>query len=396
MGWDVVEFKRKNWIKQGEELLLAKALGEGREGFEQVIRSSGLEQCVQVGLEAIDWHNKRGRNRVFSEKPGFSDPIRRGIGMAVMLHGSGIAGLDMAAATIKMNDDGSFNLLVGATDLGTGSDTILAQMAAEVLGVPVEDFIVYSSDTDFTPFDKGAYASSTTYISGGAVRKAALKVAAQIKEHAAHMLGLDPPPSQGGDGGGWELRDRQVLAPDGTALTLEQVALSSLHQQDQHQIIASASHLSYECPPPFGAQFVELTVDTETGQVTVERILMVADAGRVINPITASGQVEGALQQVLGFAHCEEMVYDEEGHLVNPRFGPYHVYKANEMPRLEVIFVQTDEPTGPFGAKSISELPMDGIAPAMADAIHDATGVWVREVPFTPERVWRALRAAGE
>jgi putative selenate reductase molybdopterin-binding subunit len=197
-------------------------------------------------------------------------------------------------------------------------------------------------------------------------------------------------------GGGGELRDRQVFAPDGTALTLEQVALSSLHQQDQHQIIASASHLSYECPPPFGAQFVELTVDTETGQVTVERMLMVADAGRVINPITASGQVEGALQQVLGFAHCEEMVYDEEGHLVNPRFGPYHVYKANEMPKLEVIFVQTEEPTGPFGAKSISELPMDGIAPAMADAIHDATGIWVREVPFTPERVWRALRAAGE
>jgi len=400
MGWDVVEFKRKNWIKQGEELLLAKALGEGREGFAQIIRSSGLEQCVQVGLEAMDWYSKRGRNRVFSEKPGFSDhssdPIRRGIGMAVMLHGSGIAGLDMAAATIKMNDDGSFNLLVGATDLGTGSDTILAQMAAEVLGVPVEDFVVYSSDTDFTPFDKGAYASSTTYISGGAVRKAALKVADQIKEHAAHMLGLPPPPSQGGDGGGWELRDRQVFAPDGTALTLEQVALSSLHQQDQHQIIASASHLSYECPPPFGAQFVELTVDTETGQVTVERVLMVADAGRVINPITASGQVEGALQQVLGFAHCEEMVYDEQGRLVNPRFGPYHVYKANEMPKLEVIFVQTEEPTGPFGAKSISELPMDGIAPAMADAIHDATGVWMREVPFTPERVWRALRAAGE
>jgi putative selenate reductase molybdopterin-binding subunit len=383
MGWDVVAFKRKNWIKQGEELLLAKALGEGREGFAQIIRSSGLGQCVQVGLEAVDWYSKRGNETWRQGDKG----TRKGIGMAVMLHGSGIAGLDMAAATIKMNDDGSFNLLVGATDLGTGSDTILAQMAAEVLGVPVEDLIVYSSDTDFTPFDKGAYASSTTYISGGAVRKAALKVAEQIKAHAARMLGLETAE-------GMELRDRQVFEPDGSALTLAQVALSSLHQQDQHQIIASASHISYECPPPFGAQFVELTVDTETGQVTVERVLMVADAGRVINPITASGQVEGGLQQVLGFAHCEEMVYDERGRLVNPRLGPYHVYKANEMPRMEVIFVQTDEPTGPFGAKSISELPMDGIAPAMADAIHDATGVWIREVPFTPERVWRALRAA--
>jgi putative selenate reductase molybdopterin-binding subunit len=388
MGWDVVAFKRKNWIKLGEELLIAKTLGEGREGFTQIIRSSGLEQCVQVGLEAVDWYSKRGQ-------PSNQPTIRRGIGMAVMLHGSGVAGLDMASATIKMNDDGSFNLLIGATDLGTGSDTILAQMAAEALGVPVEDMIVYSSDTDFTPFDKGAYASSTTYISGGAVRKAALEVADQIKEHAATMLDLESPtPSQGGAGGGWELRDRRVFAPDGTSLTLEQVALSSIHQQNQHQIIASASNMMYESPPPFGAQFIELTVDTETGQITVERMLMVVDSGRIINPITASGQVEGGLQQVLGFAHCEEMVYDEQGRLVNPRLGPYHIYKSNEMPNLEVIFVQTEEPTGPFGAKSISEISMDGIAPAMADAIHDATGVWVREVPFTPERVWRALHAA--
>jgi len=391
MGWDVVEFKRKNWIKQGEELLLAKALGEGREGYEQIIRSSGLEQCVRVGLEATDWYNKRGRKRVSSKEPAFS--LRRGIGMAVMLHGSGIAGLDMGAATIKMNDDGSFNLLVGATDLGTGSDTVLAQMAAEVLGVPVEDILVYSSDTDFTPFDKGAYASSTTYISGGAVRKAALQVAGQIKAHAALRLGVE-------SAEGMALRDRQVFAPDGRSLTLEEVALGTLHVatlwgQDQHQIIASASHMSYESPPPFAAQFVEAAVDTETGQVTVERVLMVVDAGRVVNPITASGQVEGGLAQAVGFAHCEEMVYDERGHLVNPRLGPYHVYKSNEMPRLEVIFVQTDEPSGPFGAKSIAEISMDGIAPAMADAIHDATGVWLREVPFTPERVWRAMRERG-
>jgi len=482
MGWDVVEFKRRNWIKQGEELLLAKALGEGREGFEQIIRTSGLEQCVQVGLEAMDWYNKRGNEAWRRGGQGGGGTRRRGIGMAVMLHGSGIAGLDMAGATIKMNDDGSFNLLVGATDLGTGSDTILAQIAAEVLGVPVEDIIVYSSDTDFTPFDKGAYASSTTYISGGAVRKAALQVADQIKAHAARMLGLPlpppshsgpsaplpsqgtpsapppsqgtpsapppsqgassdpppaqgdpsppppsqggvgggwelrddekhlqgastptpshsapsaPPPSQGGVRGGWELRDRQVFAPDGTSLTLAQVALSSLHQHNQHQIMSTASHMSYESPPPFGAQFVEVTVDTETGQVTVERVLMVVDAGRVVNPITASGQVEGGIAQALGFAHCEEMAYDERGRLVNPRLGPYHIYKSNEMPRLEVIFVQTDEPSGPFGAKSIAEIPMDGIAPALADAIHDATGVWLREVPFTPERVWRALRAAA-
>ncbi|MGD1992975.1 MAG: molybdopterin-dependent oxidoreductase [Anaerolineae bacterium] len=386
MDWDVIEFKRRNWIRVDEPMLMAKALGEGREGFEQVIRSSGLEECVRIGMEAMDWVDKRGQ---MNSDP--DDPVRRGIGMAVMMHGSGIAGLDMAAATLKMNDDGSFNLQIGATDIGTGSDTILAQIAAEVLGIPVEDFIVYSSDTDFTPFDKGAYASSTTYISGGAVRKAALDVAEQIKEHAAIRLGLE-------DIDGLELRDRKVVAPDGRSLTMEEVALGTLHMasvwdQDQHQIMATASHISYESPPPFAAQFVEVAVDTETGQVTVERALMAVDSGRIINPITASGQVEGGLQQVLGFAHSEEMVYDEDGRLVNPRFGPYHVYKCNEMPPLEVILVQTDEPTGPFGAKSIGEISMDGVAPAMADAIHDATGVWVREVPFTPERVWRALQA---
>ena len=383
MGWDPIAFKRKNWIKLGEELLVAKALGEGREGYEQVIQSTGLDACVRVGREAIGWDEKRGDEAWH----GAGGPLRRGIGMAVMMHGSGVAGLDMGAATIKMNDDGSFNLLIGATDLGTGSDTILAQMAAEVLGVELEAIIVYSSDTDFTPFDKGAYASSTTYISGGAVRKAAREVARQIKAHAATMLGL-------ASDEGMVLRDGAVVAPDGTSLTLRQVALSSLHQRDQHQIIASGSNMSYASPPPFGAQFVEVVVDVETGQVTVERLLMAVDAGRVINPITASGQVEGGLQQGLGFALCEEMVYDEAGRLVNPRLGDYRVYTCDEMPALETIFVQTEEPTGPFGAKSVAELPIDGVAPAIADAIHDATGVWIRQVPFTPERVWRALNEA--
>ncbi len=388
MDWDVVAFKRKNWIREGESLLMAKALGEGREGFEQTIHSNGLEACVRVGVEAMDWYEKRGKLNQDA-----SGPIRRGIGMSVMAHGSGIAGLDMAAATLKINDDGSFNLLIGATDIGTGSDTILAQMAAEELGIPLEDVVVYSSDTDFTPFDKGAYASSTTYISGGAVRKAARQVADQVREHAATMLGLD---LQGGEVALEDviLNDRAVHFPDGRSVTMEQVALSSLHQRDQHQIMATASNISYDSPPPFGAQFVELAVDIETGQVTVERVLMVADAGRVINPVTASGQVEGGVTQGLGFALCEEMVYDDDGRLVNPRLGPYHIYKADEMPELEVIFVQTDEPTGPFGAKSVAELPIDGIAPAIADAIHDATGVWLREAPFTPERVWRALNEA--
>jgi len=186
-----------------------------------------------------------------------------------------------------------------------------------------------------------------------------------------------------------------VIAPDGRQVSLETVALHSLHQADQKQIMATASHMSYESPPPFAAQFAEVLVDTETGQVTVERLLMVVDCGVAINPITASGQVEGGMTQALGYAHCEEMAYTDTGRVINTRFGDYHIYQANEMPDLQVIFVETYEPTGPFGAKAIAEIPKDGVAPALASAIHDATGVWIRELPFTPERVWRALKAAG-
>ena len=249
IGLDVVEFKRANWLKVGEPMLLSSQLGEGREGFEQTMETNGLEDCVNIGLDAMDYYKKREE---YKNQIGI---VRKGIGIGVVMHGSGIAGLDMAAATLKMNDDGSFNLLIGATDIGTGSDTILAQMAAEVLGIPVEDFIVYSSDTDFTPFDKGAYASSTTYISGGAVKKAALKIAEQVREHAAMMLDINEPDSL-------KLEDRKAIALDGSSVTFAEVALNSLHNKNQHQIMATASHMSYKSPPPTAAQFAEVEVDT--------------------------------------------------------------------------------------------------------------------------------------
>jgi putative selenate reductase molybdopterin-binding subunit len=303
------------------------------------------------------------------------------------MHGTAIPGLDMGGASIKINDDGSFNVLVGATDLGTGSDTILAQMAAEVLGVALEDIIIYSSDTDFTPFDTGAYASSTTYISGMAVKKAAEDVADQIRERAALMLGLDSRRDV-------RLRDRYAFAPDGRAVSIADIALHSLHQDQQRQIMATASYVSAASPPPFAAQFAEVEVDLETGQVTVTKLVMAVDAGVPINPITASGQVEGGLTQALGYGHVEEMVYDEGGALINSTLGPYHLYRADEMPWMKAILVQTNEPTGPFGAKAIAEIPKDGVAPALANAVFDATGVRMRRIPLTPQRVFEALNEA--
>ena len=156
--------------------------------------------------------------------------------------------------------------------------------------------------------------------------------------------------------------------------------------------MATASHMSYVSPPPFAAQYAALEVDMETGQVTVEKVVMAVDCGIAINPVTASGQVEGGMTQALGYALCEEMPYDEKGRLKLGRFGDYRILTADEMPVLETILVQTYEPTGPFGAKAVAEIPMDGMAPAIASAIFDATGVRIREIPFTPERVWRALR----
>ena len=382
LGLDVVEFKRKNWLKVGENMYLSKSLGEGREGVEQSLQTSALEECVEIGLQATDFKKKRQANRNQDGR------YRHGIGMAVVMHGSGIANLDMAAATLKMNDDGSFNLLIGATDLGTGSDTILAQMAAEVLSIPVNDIIVYSSDTDFTPFDTGAYASSTTYISGSAVKKAALEIKKQILEHAAFMLRLP-------DTTGLTLKDKHVIASDGRKLSLAEIALSSLHQENQHQIMATASHVSPVSPPPTAAQFAEIVLDTKTGRIDVKRLLMVVDCGRVINPVTAAGQVEGGMSQALGFAIQEEMLFDENGKPLNPSFGKYRIPRAAKMPAMDVIFVQTDEPSGPFGAKSVSEIAIDGVAPAIASAIHDATGVWMRELPYTPARVKSALQQAG-
>ncbi len=386
LGIDVVEFKQKNWVKVGDPMDIAPHLGEGDQEVVTipVIESSGLQECVAQGAQVIGW--QRRYDPEWNLVPG-KPWLRRGLGFAVCMHGTAIPGLDMGGASIKINDDGSFNVLVGATDLGTGSDTVLGQIAAEVLGVSLEDIIVYSSDTDMTPFDTGAYASSTTYISGTAVKLAAEQVAEQIKDRAALMLDLD-------DASSVVLKDRRARAPDGRSISMEELALHSLHLDQQRQIMGTASYVSPDSPPPFAAQFAEIEIDTQTGQVTVIKLVMAVDCGVAINPVTASGQVEGGVTQALGYGHCEEMAYDADGRMLNPKFGPYKIYRADEMPELEVILVQTMEPTGPFGAKAIAEIPKDGVAPALASGVFHATGVMIHQIPFTPERVWSALQAA--
>jgi putative selenate reductase molybdopterin-binding subunit len=390
LGFDPIEFRLKNALREGELQPFSTAWSEGREPNPETIETNGLSECVQQGRAAIGWDQKYGNAdwHTIPDKPY----LRRGIGVAMVMQGTAIPYLDMGGASIKMNDDGSFNLLVGATDLGTGSDTVLAQMAAEVLGVPLEDILVYSSDTDFTPFDKGAYASSTTYISGTATVKAAEKVADRIRYRAALILNAR------GDGTHVEpeeihLQDRNAIALDGRAVSFVEIGHHSLHHADQEQIMGVASYVSKVAPPPFAAQFAEVIVDIETGQVIVDKLVMAVDSGKIVNPLTASGQIEGGMAQALGYAVCEEMVYDESGQPRETDLNTYHIFRAHEMPELETIFIETFEPTHPFGAKAVAEIPMDGVAPAVGNAIHDACGANLHSNPATPERIWRALQA---
>jgi putative selenate reductase molybdopterin-binding subunit len=392
LGLDSLEFRLKNSLRAGELHPFSTAWSEGREPRPEIVQTVGLEECVNQGKAAIGWDQKY--NQPEWHKVEGKPYLKRGIGVAMVMQGTAIPYLDMGGASIKMNDDGSFNMLVGATDLGTGSDTVLAQMAAEVLGVPLEDMIVHSSDTDFTPFDKGAYASSTTYISGAAAAKAAEKVAARIRLRAARML------SERGDGpqvtpDQIRLGGRKAMSPDGRFVTMTEVGHDSLHHADQEQIMEVASYMSPVSPPPFAAQFAEVLLDCETGQVKVEKLVMAVDSGIIVNPVTASGQIEGGMTQALGYAVCEEMVYDEKGRARERDLRDYHIFQADEMPELQTLFVETYEPSHPFGVKAVAEIPMDGVAPAVGNAILDACGGQVDVNPATPERIWRAIRSAA-
>lgn len=385
LNLDPLAFRLKNALRSGEYQPFSTSWNEGREPRPEIIYSVGLEACVREGAEAIGWNAKSG-NPAWHEIPG-KPHLRRGIGAALVMQGTAIPYLDMGAASLKLNDDGSFNLLVGATDLGTGSDTVLAQMAAEVLGVNEDDIIVYSSDTDFTPFDKGAYASSTTYISGTAVIKAAQQAAEQIRARASAMfaeVGVQAAPES------IRLQSGKAHEPGGRSFSLEEIALNSLHHTDQEQIMAVASHVSPSSPPPFAAQFATVLVDLQTGQVTVEDLVMAVDGGVIVNPAAASGQIEGGMAQALGYGVCEEMVYDASGRAREKDLVDYHIFRADEMPEMQTIFIQTYEKTHPFGAKAVAEIPLDGVAPAVGNAVLDACGADIIDNPITPEKVWRA------
>lgn len=384
IGMDPVEFYYKNHIQAGEGSPVFEALGEGREGVEMKLDTCGLDECIRIGAEEIKWKEKREealQNRKLKNKNKKS----RGVGMVCLMQGSSIPEIDMASAMIKMNDDGSFNLLMGATDIGTGSDTILAQIAAEVLCVPLSKMIVHSSDTDFTPFDTGAYASSTTYLSGNAVRKAAETVRGQILKVAAEIL--QSPTSD------LCIKDCDVYLPNSTKkVSYSEICKYALYGKNQFQISAIESHVSHKSPPPFSAHFAEVEVDEETGFVTILNYISVIDCGTAINPILAAGQNDGAVVNGISYAMTERYIFDQKGRMLNPNFDYYKIYSTADMKNIKTIIVPNYEPTGPFGAKSVSEIGINGPMPAIANAIANACGIRLRKAPFTPEKVLEQLK----
>lgn len=378
IGIDVLELWKLNHIKSGEGSPVFAMLGEGRAGVEMKIDSCELDKCIELGVKEIGWYEKRNKKR----KEG---NWRFGVGMVCLMQGSSIPEIDMGAASIKMNDDGSFNLLIGATDLGTGSDTVLSQIAAEELCCDLKDIIVYSSDTDFTPFDVGAYASSTTYLSGMAVKDAATKVKQQIIDVASKILKTS----------NIQIKDSTAIDTEtGKSVKFSDIAKFSLYERgEQFQIAAFSSKISKKSPPPFSAHFAEVAVDINTGIVKVLKYVAAVDCGTAINPQLAEGQTEGGVLNGISYALTEEFVFDEKGRMLNPNFMNYKIFNTVDMPEIKAIIVDSYEPTGPFGAKSVSEICINGPIPAIANAIYDAVGIRLYRAPFTPERVWSAIKS---
>ena len=371
---DPLELRRRNIIREGEVDRVSEVLEAKGKGRTRSIHSYGLAGCIEAGAKAIGWQTRDALPR--------RGVLRRGMGMALAMQSSGIAGIDWGAAAVKLNEDGSWNLTSGATDLGTGADTVLVQIAAETLGVTPDLVHIYTADTDLTPFDVGAYASSVTYISGNAVRLASEQARERLLEVAGRMLDTSP----------IRLRCRRnhVESDIGRRLSLAEVAMHAMYRE-MTQIQGQASFCIPDSPPPFAAQFAEVEVDTGTGRIRVLRVVSAVDCGTAINPLQVEGQIEGAVSMGVGFAISEEMRYDDAGRLLNPNLVDYKLVHADDMPETTTILVPSHEPTGPYGAKSVAEVPVNGPAPAIANAVLHALGVRIAELPLTPDRVLRAL-----
>ncbi len=377
LGIDPLEMAKKNIVEEGYMLEILKGLGEGREGTVVPVGSCGLKEALELGGEMIEWGKKET-----SDDPDW----KIGKGFAMIQQGSGLPGLDHSNAQVKLLTDGTVLVLSGGADLGTGLDTISAKVAAEILQVPLEKVSVVSGDTDSCMFDTGAYASSGTYFSGNASLKAAEDLKTKMLHEAALQMGEKEEDLV------LEYPGKVKSLSSGKELSYFQLSHDATAGDGRGQLIGTGSFTTPNFAVPYGAHFAEVAVNVKTGEIKVLKFYALQDAGTPINPELALCQMYGAAMKSIGHTLYEDMVLDKDGRCLTTDFTDYGVPMINEAPddfRAELIDI--NDKFGPFGAKSISEIACNGAAPAIAMAIADATGVWVRSWPITGEKILKGL-----
>ena len=363
MNMDPIEFKKKNLLKEGDYMPAYHG---------ETANSCTLEKCLDKVKEMINWDEKYPCKDLGNGKV-------RSVGLAVAMQGSAISNVDVASVTIKVNDDGFYSMMIGATDMGTGCDTILAQMAADCLDTHVDNIVVYGVDTDISPYDSGSYASSTTYLTGNATIKTCQILREKIIAAGADMLDIK---LEDADFDG----EKVYSVKEERSISLKDIANNAMCYSN-HTLTATAKEKTPVSPPPYMAGAVEIELDKETGHVEIIDYATCVDCGTVINPALATVQTEGGLVQGIGMALYEDVQYDNKGRILNDSFMQYKIPTRLDMGKIRVEFESSYEPTGPFGAKSIGELVINTPSPALCHAIYNASGVWINELPMTSEKI---------
>ena len=360
LGMDPTLLRDINMVKQGMQMPAY---------YNEIANSCALDRCMDTCRKIFDWNAKYPVRDMGNGKV-------RCAGVAMSMQGSGVSNVDVGSATLRLGDDGTYNLIIGAADMGTGCDTTLAQIAAEVLQCSMEDIAVFGADTDISPYDSGSYASSTAYITGKAVEKAGRKLVENICKLAATMFDCVESDVR--------FEGSQVSRiSTGETLSIQNIATKS-QCGNNISLDVTETHYSPVSPPPFMVTMVEIELDRLTGEVKLLDTKAVVDSGTLLNPAIARVQAEGGLAQAIGHTLTENLNYTKTGALIENSFMQYKIPTRLDVGRIQVEFEHTFEPTGPFGAKSIGEIVINTPGPAIAHAIYRATGVWHRELPITP------------
>lgn len=362
LGIDPVAIREKCMVREGQLM---------PSYYDETASACALDRCLAKAKEIFEWDKK------FPVRDMGNGKVRTA-GVAMSMQGSGISAVDVGSAEIKLNEDGFYTLYIGAADMGTGCDTILAQIAAETLNCDIDKICVCKADSDTSPYDSGSYASSTTYVTGKAVEKACRKLIDKIKEFSSDILNV--PLSK------LEFTGSRVCTPSGESITLEYIAIRATCFCN-NALHAVCSHSSPVSPPPFMVGMAEIELDKETGSVKVCDYTAVVDCGTPVNANLARIQAEGGIVQGIGMALYENVTYGETGHIAENSFMQYKIPTRMDIGSLNIEFESSYEESGPYGAKSIGEIVINTPSPAIAHAIHNATGVWHRELPITPEKI---------